>query len=91
MELTFDSFITYLSGFFGGSTSLAGLAVLVAAWAICAVICAKSRASPAFSVAPMLPIAIFLAAYGVLNETVAVFIVVVCAAFVASELKRAVD
>lgn len=91
MDLSFDVFIDYLSGFFGGSTSLAGLAILVAAWAICAVICARSRASPAFSVAPMLPISIFLGAYGVLNETVAVFICVVCAAFVASELKRTVD
>lgn len=91
MELSFDSFIQYLSTFFGGSTTLAGLAVLVGAWAICAVICAKSRASPAYSVAPMLPISIFLGAYGVLNETVAVLICVVCAAFVASELKRAVD
>lgn len=91
MQLTFDAFIQYLSSFFGGSTTIAGLAILVAAWAICAVIVAKSRASPAFSVAPMLPIAIFLAAYGVLNETVAVFICVICAAFVASELKRVVD
>lgn len=91
MDLTFDTFIEYLSSFFGGSSTLAGLAILIGAWAICAVICARSRASPAFSVAPMLPISIFLGAYGVLNETVAVLICIVCAAFVASELKRTVD
>lgn len=91
MDLTFDAFIQYLSGFVGGSTTLAGLLILIGAWAVCAVICAKSRANPAFSVAPMLPISIFLGAYGVLNETVAVLICVVCAAFVASELKRVVD
>lgn len=91
MELTFDSFIQYLSGFVGGSTTLAGLLILIGAWVICAVICAKSRASPSYSVVPMLPISIFLGAYGVLNETVAILICVVCAAFVASELKRTVD
>ena len=91
MDLTFDNVVIFISGFFGGSTTLAGLAIIVAAWMICAVICFQMKASPAYSIAPMLPICIFMAAYGVINETVAIFICIVCAAFVANEVKRVVD
>lgn len=91
MDLTFDSVIQFVSTFFGGSTTLAGLAIIVAAWMICAVVCFQMKASPAYSIAPMLPICIFMAAYGVINETVAIFICIVVAAMVASELKRVVD
>lgn len=91
MDLTFDSVVQFISTFFGGSTTLAGLAIIVAAWAICAVVCFQMKAPPAYSVAPMLPICIFMSAYGVMNELVAVFICVISAALVASELKRAVD
>lgn len=91
MELTFDSFITYLSGFFGGSTTLSGLAILLVAWMIAAVICAKSRAPPTYSVIPMIPLCIFMAGYGVLNETVCVIIILVTSVLVASEFKKVVD
>lgn len=92
MELTFDSIITWLANsFFGGSTTLAGLGVLVAAWAVAAVICLNFRASPAYSVVPMIPICIFLAGYGILNETVTVMIILVSSVLVAAEFKRVVD
>ena len=92
MELTFDSIITWLANsFFGGSTTLAGLGVLVAAWAVAAVICLNFKASPAYSVVPMIPICIFLAGYGILNETVTVMIILVSSVLVAAEFKRVVD
>lgn len=91
MDLTFDSVINFVAGFFGGSTTLAGLAIIVVAWMICAVVCFQMKAPPTYSVAPMLPICIFMAAYGVINETVAIFICIIAAALVASEVKRAVD
>lgn len=92
MDLTFSTIIDWLANtFFGGSTSLAGLGVLVAAWAVAAVICLNFRASPAYSVVPMIPICIFLTGYGILNETVSVMIILVSSVLVASEFKKVVD
>lgn len=92
MDLTFASILEWLANsFFGGSTTLAGLGVLVAAWAVAAVICLNFRASPAYSVVPMIPICIFLTGYGVLNETVSVMIILVSSVLVASEFKKVVD
>lgn len=92
MILTFNGIIDLIANnFFNGSTTLAGLAILVAAWAICAVIVMNMKAPPAYSVVPMIPIAVFFAAYGVLNETITVLIVIVAAALVAAEMKRTAD
>lgn len=92
MILTFSGIIDLIAtNFFNGSTTLAGLAILVAAWAICAVICLNMKAPPAYSVVPMIPIAVFFAAYGILNETITILIVIVAAALVASEMRKAAD
>lgn len=92
MDLNFATILEWLANsFFGGSTTLAGLGVLVAAWAVAAVICLNFRASPAYSVVPMIPICIFLTGYGVLNETVSVMIIIVSSVLVASEFKKVVD
>lgn len=92
MQLNFNSIVDFASSyFFGGSTTLAGLALLIGAWAICAVICLNFKASPAYSVVPMIPIAIFFAAYGILNETIMVMIVLVSSVLVAAEFKKVVD
>ncbi len=92
MMLTFDNIINLVAtNLFGGSTTLAGLAMLIVCWGICALICMNMRASPAYSVVPMIPLAIFFTAYGVLNETIMVVIVLVVAVLVASEFKKVVD
>ena len=89
MEITFQNVIDLLAtDLFGGSSTLAGLALLIVAWAICAVICINMKASAAYSVVPMIPIAIFFAAYGILNETVMVIIVLVSSVIVAAEFKK---
>lgn len=92
MDLSFTSIVNFVATyFFDGSTSLAGLAILVVAWAICLVLLMNLKASPAYSVVPMIPLAIFFSAYGILNETIMIFIIIVCAALVASQLKKVVD
>ena len=92
MMLTFTNIIDMIAeNFFAGSTTLAGLAVMLAAWAICAVICINMRAPPTYSVVPMIPISIFFAAFGILNETITLLIVIVSAAFVAAEMRRTAD
>lgn len=90
--LQFSDIIDLLANnMFAGSTTLAGLALLLAAWAVAAVIIINMKAPPAYSVVPMIPLSIFFSAYGILNETIMVFIVIVCAALVAVEFKRVVD
>ena len=38
MDFTFSSIIDITASFFGGSTTLAGLALMLMGWAVCAVI-----------------------------------------------------
>lgn len=92
MDITFDNIIQLLAdSVFNGSTSLAGLTLLLAAWAICAVICMNLKASPAYTVVPMIPLAIFFSAYGVLNQTIMVILVLISSVIVAAEFKKVVD
>lgn len=92
MDITFDNIIQLLAdSVFNGSTTLAGLTLLLAAWAICAVICMNLKASPAYTVVPMIPLAIFFSAYGVLNETIMVILVLISSVIVAAEFKKVVD
>lgn len=92
MELTFNNIIDLIANnVFGGSTTLAGLAILLVLWAICAVICLNMKASPAYTVVPLIPLAIFFSAYGLLNTTVMIVIVLVASVLVAAEFKKVVD
>lgn len=92
MDISFDSIIDLLSdNLFGGSPTLAGLALLLVGWAICAVICINMKASPAYTVVPMIPLTIFFSAYGILNETIAVIIILISSVAVAAEFKKVVD
>ena len=92
MDLNFRSIVDFVATYmFDGSSTLAGLALLIVAWAICIVLLFNMKASPAYSVVPMIPIAIFFSAYGILNETIMILIVLVSAALVANELKKVVS
>jgi hypothetical protein len=92
MELTFDNIINLMAeNLFGGSTTLAALAIMLAAWAIFAVICLNMKASPAYTVVPFIPLAIFFAAKGLLNTTIMVIVVLVSSALVAAEFRKVVD
>lgn len=92
MELTFSNIVDLIANnVFNGSTTLAGLAILLALWAICAVICLNMHASPAYTVVPLIPLSIFFTAYGLLNSSVMVIIVLVSSVLVAAEFKKVVD
>ena len=92
MDLSFTTIINYIATyFFDGSTTLAGLAILVVAWIISAVVLFNMRAPPTYSVVPMIPIAIFFSTYGILNEVITIFIIIVSSALVASQLKQVVN
>ena len=92
MEITFDNIINLVSvNVFAGSTTLAGLAIMLAIWAICAVLCLAMKAPPVYTVVPLIPISIFFTAYGLLNETIMIIIVLVSSVIVAAEFKKVVD
>ena len=92
MEFTFTNIIDLLANnVFGGSSVLAGLALLLASWAVFAVICLCMKASPVYTIVPLIPLSIFFMAYGALNETIMVIIVLVSSLIVAGEFKKVVD
>jgi len=92
MDITFDNIIDLIANnIFGGSTTLAGLAIMMAIWAVCAVLCLSMKAPPVYTVVPLIPISIFFTAYGLLNNTIMIIIVLVSSVIVAAEFKRVVD
>ena len=92
MEFTFPNMIDLIANnLFGGSSTLAGLAIMLAFWAVCAVICLAMRAPPVYTVVPLIPISIFFTAYGLLNETISIIIILVSSVIVAAEFKKVVD
>lgn len=92
MDITFDNIINLVANnMFGGSTTLAGLAIMLGIWAVCAVICLSMKAPPVYTVVPLIPISIFFTAYGLLNNTIMIIIVLVSSVIVAAEFKKVVD
>lgn len=92
MEITFSNIIDLIANsMFGGSTTLAGLAIMLAIWAVCAIICLAMRAPPVYTVVPLIPISIFFTAYGLLNNTIMIIIVLVSSVLVAAEFKKVVN
>ena len=92
MDFTFQNIIDLLANnMFGGSSTLAGLALMLAMWAVFAVICLAMRAPPVYTIVPLIPISIFFTAYGLLNETIMIIIVLVSSVLVAAEFKKVVD
>ena len=92
MDFTFQNIIDLVANnIFAGSTTLAGLAIMLAIWAVCAVVCLAMRAPPVYTVVPLIPISIFFTAYGLLNNTIMVVIVLVSSVLVAAEFKKVVN
>lgn len=92
MDFTFQNIIDLLANnMFGGSSTLAGLALMLAIWAVCSIICLAMRAPPVYTIVPLIPISIFFTAYGILNQTITIIIVLVSAVLVGAEFKKVAD
>ena len=92
MDFTFTNIFDLISGsVFDGSTTITALALIILGWAVCAVICLNLKAPPTYSVVPMIPMAIFFNAYGLMNETVMFIIIIVASLTVAVGFRKAVD
>ncbi len=92
MMLTFQNIIDLIAvNFFDGSAAMAALVILVAMWAVCAVICINAKASPAWSVVPLIPISMIFMGMNLISPTVLIIIIIVSGAIVAAEFKKVVD
>lgn len=92
MMLTFNNIIDLVAdNLFNGSTTTAALVILVAMWAICAVICINAKASPAWSIVPLIPLSLIFVGMNLLSPTIMIIIVIVSGAIVAAEFKKVVD
>ena len=92
MMLTFNNIIDLVAdNLFEGSTTTAALVILVAMWAICAVICINAKASPAWSIVPLIPISLIFVGMNLLSPTIMIIIVIVSGAIVAAEFQKVVD
>ena len=92
MMLTFNNIIDLIAtNFFDGSTTSAALVILIAMWAICAVICINAKASPAWSIVPLIPLSLIFVAANLMSTTIAIIIIIVSGAIVAAEFKKVVD
>lgn len=92
MEFTFQNIIDLVANnIFAGSSTLAGLAIMLAIWAVCAIICLAMKAPPVYTVVPLIPISIFFTAYGLLNDTIMIVIVLAASVLIAAEFKKVVD
>lgn len=92
MMLTFNNIIDLVAdNLFNGSTTTAALVILVAMWAVCAVICINAKASPAWSIVPLIPLSLIFVGMNLLSPTIMIIIVIVSGAIVAAEFKKVVD
>lgn len=92
MMLTFNNIIDMIAeNFFDGSATMAALIILVGMWAICAVICMNVKASPAWSIVPLIPLSMIFMGMNLLSPTVMIIVVIVSGAIVAAEFKKVVD
>lgn len=91
MDVSVETLINILSQtFFGGSTTLCGLALLLGTWVVCLVILANIKAPVVYSIVPLVPLCIFFNAYGILNTDVMMITILLCAVVVAGEVKKIV-
>lgn len=77
--------------FFGGSTSLAGLAMIVICWLLIIAVLANLGAPIAYSVAPMIPVVIVFAAMGIISTDITMIVIIVCAVFSAMAVRNIVQ
>lgn len=76
--------------FCGGSMTLAGILVMMAALFVMIMILASVRAPITYALVPMMMLDIVFAALGIIDTTVSFIIIILCAVLVAKEAHRIV-
>ena len=73
--------------FCGGSTVIAGLLVMVAAFFVITVIFAAMKAPLQYALVPMILLDIVFTAMGIINTTLSFIIIIVCAVLMAKQIR----
>lgn len=66
---------------FDGSTTLAGLSIMVMAWLVFVVILANMKAPISYSLVPMIPISLIFAGFNIISVDISMIIILVCSVF----------
>lgn len=74
--------------FFNGSTTLAGLAVMVVIWVMIVAVLANLKAPISYSLVPMIPVAIIFAGMNVISVDVSMIIILVCGVMTAVNIRN---
>lgn len=88
VDFTIEGIIAVLAQTFcGGSTVIAGLIVMVAAFFVITVIFAAMKAPLQYALVPMMLIDIVFTAMGIINSTISFVIIIMCAVLMARQVR----
>ena len=88
VDFTLEGIIQVVAQTFcGGSTVLAGLLVMVAAFFVITVIFAAMRAPLQYALVPMMLLDIVFTAIGVINTTISFIVIVMCSVLMAKQVR----
>lgn len=91
VAITFTTIINIIAQtFFDGSTTIAGLAIMLAAFFVMLVILANVKAPPIYSLVPMIILSVVFTAYGVMDTTVSFLIIILSAIMTAVVARKTV-
>ena len=74
--------------FFNGSTTLAGLAIMVVIWVGIVAVLANLKAPISYSLVPMIPVAIIFAGMNIISVDISMIIILVCGVMTAVNIRN---
>lgn len=74
--------------FFNGSSTLAGLAIMVVIWIGIVAILANLKAPISYSLVPMIPVAIIFAGMNIISVDISMIIILVCGVMTAVNIRN---
>ena len=74
--------------FFNGSSTLAGLAIMVVIWIGIVAVLANLKAPISYSLVPMIPVAIIFAGMNIISVDISMIIILVCGVMTAVNIRN---
>lgn len=74
--------------FFNGSSTLAGLAIMVVIWVGIVAVLANLKAPISYSLVPMIPVAIIFAGMNIISVDISMIIILVCGVMTAVNIRN---
>lgn len=89
VDLSLNGIIDIVAwAFFGGSASLAGLAIMLVFMFAAVALLAAFKAPITYALVPVMIIALFFTSMGVLDTTISFLIIILCAVIIASQARN---